>query len=268
MLDRLRYIDRRLILSGILAFLAATLLLLLSVAGPPESRFGSALGLIGLLVGIQAFLLFFRPPDRSPFGRAREAFLAIDYDSAAAQLEALIAVRPTPRALTLLGNTYRQQGHLDTARLTIRKALDLRANDAYALYGLGRIDLAEGRFEAAADSFDQALGAGAPANVACDLGYAEYFQGNHDAALKTLQKTTRILRLESYRLFLTNAILYRLIRDKSGTAAKTTLSNIEQSREGLPYWEAEIARFPGSAYASALQDILAGVDASIIKSGA
>lgn len=256
MLERLRIMDRRLLLSAVLAFIAAFLLLLLSIAGPPESRLWMALGLILLLVVIQVFLLFFRPPDRSAFGLAREAFMAGDFNSAAEQLEKLITIHPTARSYTLLGNTYRQLGRMQDSRAAIDQALKLRTNNAYALYGMGRLELAQGNFEAAAEWFDRALKAGAPGNVACDLGYAEYFLGNKDAALHTLQKTTRIMRLEPYRVYLTNAILYGLISNKVSDGGKTALSNLKSAASGAAYWEAEYARFPDSAYGLALRTVL------------
>jgi tetratricopeptide (TPR) repeat protein len=256
LLAMLRTLDRRLIVSAVLALIAALLLLLLAIAGPPEARLWMALGLILLLVLIQVVLLFFRPPDRSAFGLAREAFVAGDYTSAAEQLERLIAIRPTARSYTLLGNTYRQMGRLDDSHTAITQALELRANDAYALYGMGRLELAKGRFEAAADWFDRALKAGAPANVACDLGFAEYFLGNREAALRTLQKTTRIMRLEPYRVYLTNAILYVLIQDKTSEGAKIALTNLKSAPTGAAYWEAEAQRHAETTYGEALRALL------------
>ncbi len=258
MLDRLRTMDRRLIISGTLAFIAALLLLLLSVAGPPEARLWMALGLILLLVIVQVIMLFFRPPDRSAFGLAREAFMAGDFAAAADQLEKLVVIRPTARGYTLLGNTYRQLGRMQDSHAAIEHALQLRSNDAYALYGMGRLELAQGNFENASDWFDKALKAGAPGNVASDLGYAEYFLGNWEEALRILQKTTRIMRLEPYRVYLTNAILYALIRDKSSEAAKIASSNLQSATSGAAYWEAEIARHPDGAYAAALRSVLDG----------
>jgi tetratricopeptide (TPR) repeat protein len=265
LLDRLRTIDRRLILSGVLALIAATLLLLLATAGPPESRLWSALALILLLVVVQVILLFFRPPDRSAFGQAREAFMAGDYASAADQLEKLTAIRPSARGYTLLGNTYRQLGRMQDSRTAIDRALSFRANDAYALYGRGRLELALGNFEEAAEWFDRALKAGAPGNVACDLGYAEYFLGNLDAAARTLHKTTRIMRLEPYRVYLTNAILYGMLRDKSGEAGRIALANLKQAAGGAAYWEAEIARHPDSTYAAKLRAVLDGAKELVIE---
>ncbi len=253
----IRYLDRRIIFSGVLLVIAGALLLALVLGGPADARFGGAVGLIALLVTVQIAILFYRPTDRSPFGAARAAFIAGDFAAAAAQLEALIEAKPSARGYTLLANTYRALGRLAEARTAIEQALALRPKDAYARYGLGRIEQAKGNFEEAAQQFDAALQAGSPANVACDLGYAEYFAGNREAALRTLGKTTRLLRLESYRLWLTNLILYLSFTDKTNISAQTALANLRAAAEGRSYWEAEAARHSTTAYGEALAGLLA-----------
>lgn len=253
----IRYLNRRVIFSGVLLVVALVLLLALVFSGPANARFGGAVGLVALLVTVQIAILFYRPSDRSPFGAARAAFIAGDFAAAAAQLEALVAAKPSARGYTLLANTYRALGRLDEARTAIEQALVLRPRNPYARYGLGRIELAEGNFEGAAQQFDAALQAGSPTNVACDLGYAEYFAGNREAALRTLGKTTRLLRLEAYRLWLTNLILYLSFTDKTKVNAQTALANLRAAAEGRAYWEAEAARHSATAYGEALAGLLA-----------
>lgn len=260
MFEQLRYLDRRVIASGLLALVIALGLLTLTLFGPDAARLGAAVGLIGLLVAMQVAILFFRPADRSPFGQARAAFAADDFVGAAAQLEQMIAVKPTVRALTLLGNSYRQLGRLDDSQARLEQALALSPKNAFALYGMGRTQLARGNFDAAADWFDKALAAGAPAPVACDLGLAEYLAGNEEAALKTLQKTTRILQIEPYRALIASAILYHLLKQNHSAASAQAEANIRHSTDGLAYWQAEVERHYDTPYGQALAQIVEEVE--------
>jgi tetratricopeptide (TPR) repeat protein len=261
----LRGVDRRLILSGVLAIIMAAILLALTVNGPQEGRFWSAVGLIALLTLVQVFLLFVRPEDRTPFGQARTAFTNGDYQTAISLLESQIKASPRPdaRRYILLANSHRHVGNLSEAYTTAEKALSLRPNDAYARYAMGRVLLAKGAYDAAAGWFDQALAMGAPANVACDLGWAEYFDQNVEAAEKTLLKTTKILRLEPFRLYMTNAILYVLLYERLPTdhpSLTAILRNLAQSTEsGRTYWETEHARFPDSDYGQQIRKLLDAV---------
>ncbi len=273
LLERLRYLDRRVILSGGLALLIAVGLLGLALIGPAEARFGATVGLVGLLVAMQIAILFFRPADRSPLGLARSAFIAGDFEKAASQLEGLIAAKPSASALTLLGNTYRQLGRLPESQTQLERALNIAPKNPFALYGLGRTALAFGNFDGAAERFDQALSAGAPAAVGCDLGFAEYFAGNFDAALSTLQKTTRLLQVEPYRALLASALLYSLIKTRQSAnpqqsalpvtrsdALSVTLHNMRRAADGLAYWQAEAARHQRTPYGQALTAILPDIE--------
>ena len=67
-------VDRRVLVSGVLAVLTAAILIGLIAFGPSQARLGGVVGLIGLTVVVQVTLLFLRPTDRSAFGKARSAF--------------------------------------------------------------------------------------------------------------------------------------------------------------------------------------------------
>ncbi len=261
MFEPLRYLDRRVILSGVLAIGILLVLSGLVLFGPDEARLGAAVGLIGLLVALQVAILFFRPADRSPFGQARAAFAANDFAGAAAQLETIIAAKPTTRALTLLGNTYRQLGRLDDSQKLLEQALERAPKNAFALYGMGRTQLTRGNFDTAADWFDKALAAGAPSPVACDLGIAEYFAGNEDAAISTLTKATRILQIEPYRALIANAILWHILTLRQNMAAAKAAENMRRDADGLAYWQAELERHRATPYGEALAVLVNEIEA-------
>jgi tetratricopeptide (TPR) repeat protein len=125
---------------------------------------------------------------------------------------------------------------------------------------MGRVALARGAFDEACEWFDQALAHGAPSNVGCDLGFAEYFMGNQETAIRTLQKTTRLLRIEPYRMYMANLILFMVIKDKAGPAIATVRANLAASEaDGRAYWIAEAERHPGTPYAAQIEALLAAV---------
>ena len=269
-------VDRRVLVSGVLAVLTAAILIGLIAFGPSQARLGGVVGLIGLTVVVQVTLLFLRPTDRSAFGKARSAFAAGEYADAARQLEPLItaqtaehtssartATKAVP-ARTLLGNTYRQLGRLDDSLVQLTDVLHIAPKNAFVLYGLGRTRLAMGEFEQAAELFGQALEAGAPSNIGCDLGCAEYFAGNTDAALRTLQKTTRLLQIEPYRAFLANLLLLIMLEKRPveavQVALQTAAQNLRGDADGLAYWQAEVERHHATPYGQALTIVLLNAD--------
>lgn len=275
---------RSFILLGVLGSAVGLGLLGAIIFGSSGIRFGAALGLIGLLVAVQIVFLFMRPTDRTIFGKARRAFAMGNYPAAVQLLEPFASQRPTVRTLTLLGNTYRQMGRYPLAREQLERALALAPRNANVLYGLGRVFLAQGDFEAAADWFDQALAAGAPAAIACDLGLAEYCAGRPDAALRTLQKAMRALQIEPHRLWLANALLCVLLNDltpdpspfhregrlasstpvrykvERGQGSEVLRANLSRSAAGRAYWEAEAKRHSATPYGVALRSALATFD--------
>ncbi|MHB8750302.1 MAG: tetratricopeptide repeat protein, partial [Aggregatilineales bacterium] len=187
-------------------------------------------------------------------------------------LEPIVGDRPTVRVLTLLGNTYRQLGRYNEAHEQLERALAIAPHDASILYGLGRTSLAQGDFEVAASWFDQALAAGAPSAIGCDLGLAEYCASRDDAALQTLQKVTRVLQIEPHRQWLANALLCLLLsrRDPdfihalqasvstNGQSIGTALrANLTRTAGGRAYWEAEAERHGATPYGAALHTTLA-----------
>ncbi len=260
------------ILGGFGAAIAIALLALIFF-GPQSIRFGAALGVIGLLVAAQIVVLFVRPQDRTPFGAARRAFSTGEYEASARLLEPIAEERPTLRVLTLLGNTYRQMGRYSEAREQLERAIAIAPHDASILYGLGRVSLAQGDFEAAADWFDQALAAGAPSAIGCDLGLAEYCSGREDAARQILQKVTRVLQIELHRQWLANALLSVLLSSltpaastppryevERGLGGEVLRANLRHTANGRAYWEAEADRHSATPYGAALHTMLTTFD--------
>ena len=257
---------RNAIILGVLGGALALGFLGAIVFGSSAVRFSAALGLIMLLVAAQIVFLFVRPTDRTPFGQARQAFVASDYPMAAQLLESIAAQRPTVRTLTLLGNTYRQMGRYQAADEQLERARTLSPRNANVMYALGRVSLAQGDFEAAAEWFDSALAAGAPAAIACDLGLAEYCAGHGDSALRTFQKATRVLQIEPHRLWLASALMYVILSTppryevESSKVDEVLQANLSRTAAGRAYWEAEAARHNATPYGAALHAAVTAFD--------
>lgn len=223
---------------------------LLVFFGPEEARLGALIGGIGLLITLQVTVLWANRGMVSPFTQAQRAYLDEDFEQAKLLLEQERAAgRADMRALTLLGNTYRQLGQLNESRTVLYEALDKAPNHHYPLYGIGRTLLSEGNYGEAAQALERALAAGAPAAVRVDYAEALYRANLPSEAVAQLERVEpHILEEEAFRQLMTQYLLYRL---HAGTPPEADVIRL-----GLPYWEATATRFRQTRYGDDLaQDI-------------
>lgn len=238
--------------SQLALLLAAILWLLVGIVfvTQPELRTPATIGLVGLTIAMQAVVLWGNRGMVTPYTQAQREFMAGDFVAARETLLSLLRSDDTPDvdAYVLLGNTYRHLSQLDESEDALRQALQRRPDYHFPLYGLGRTLLAQGHYAAAADAIQQALEAGAPSIVAFDLAHIEYRRGNAAASLDWLRRMPT--PDEPYRNLMTAYLLHKL-----GSADAPSAYVID---EGLPFWEAEAARFSHTPYgADIAQDVAA-----------
>lgn len=165
-----------------LAFLLALLLLALAALalafGPDELRGPGLVGFFGLVIVAQVIFMWANRGMVMPYTRAQRLYMAEDFEGACALLEkSRQAGKADVRALTLLGNAYRQRNLLHESETVLREALALGPNHYFPLYGFGRTLLVQGRYAEATELFRQALDAGAPDPIRVDAAEAFYRQG-------------------------------------------------------------------------------------------
>lgn len=239
------------------ALLLAILLLLIDLVfiafGPFEARPPAMIGLFGLVIAIQIIILWANRGMVTPFTKAQRYYLDEDFESAREILEKLRqADKADVRALTLLGNTYRQLGALDQSEVILQEALVIQPNHHFPLYGFGRTLLIQGDFVEAAETFRRALSLGAPPVAQLDAGEALYRAGEMEEARQMLQAALPESQ-EPHRRLLAEYLLYRL-----GEANAPTLGLL---KKGLPYWEATAERYNHTLYGQNLVDDLRAMQA-------
>lgn len=225
-----------------LALLAVALWAL--IAGPPELRQSALIGFGGLVIALQVIVMWANRGMVTTYTRAQRHYLAGEFDAACDLLEAERAAdRADYRALTLLGNAYRQVGRLDASAEVLRAALEARPNHHFPLYGFGRTLLVQGQYDEALRTLHAARDAGAPPIVNLDIGEALYRLGARaDEILPFLAEDTTAD--EPYRGLLAAHLRHRL---GVGPAPDPALIV-----DGLPYWQAAVERFAGTPYGAAL----------------
>jgi tetratricopeptide (TPR) repeat protein len=218
----------------------------------PEVRPFALFSGIGLLLAIQAIVLWGNRTMVTPYTKAQQYFLDGEFEQVVNVLKDYVdeqnsaGKNPISDALVLLGNAYRNLGQLRESESVLRIALARQPNYHFALYGLGKIRLAMGDYAEAIKHFEKAIDSGAPPIIQFDLALSYYYLGDQEAAyhlLINLPETS-----ENYRQLFTIYLLYRLT---NGT--KPDLALIEA---GLPFWEAEIERFADTPYGQAVQQDL------------
>ena len=212
--------------------------------GPQDIRQTAFIALIGLIVIMQGVVLWGNRGMVTPFTQAQRHFLNGEFDEACNLLEEQRAAGQADiKALTLLGNTYRQLGRLDQSENVLQEALQEGPEHYFPLYGFGRTLLAKGHYADAVTYIRRALDAGAPAPVQFDLAHALYRQGDRDTA-RTLLEAVRSEVEEPHRMLMIAYLRYRL-----GAAEPPSAILIEA---GLSYWEASARRFSHTPYGEAL----------------
>lgn len=158
------------------------------------------------------------------------------------------ALHDTPddvNMLTLLGNTYRQLGDVDSSERVLTDAVKLKQNTHFALYGFGRTLLVKGQYSNAADAFRSALDAGAPPIAWLDYAEALYRAGaDNPVLLEALRNGQEAALREPHR-----ALLAAYLEHRVGDAPTPAPSLVSQ---GLAYWQANAERFAHTPYGAAL----------------
>ncbi|MCS7070300.1 MAG: hypothetical protein NZM00_02265, partial [Anaerolinea sp.] len=183
----------------------------------------------------------------------QRAYLRGDFDQTRRILEGeREAGRADMRALTLLGNTYRQLGMLSKSREVLSEAVDRNQNHHFPLYGLGRTLLSQGEYAEAFEVLARAAQAGAPAVVQLDVVEALYRAGRLEEGarlLRTLEGDRSLSEgAEPHRLLMAALLRHHLLGEPAPSQ--------ELVKAGLPFWEAASVRFADFPYGDALaQDI-------------
>lgn len=231
-----------------IAFTIALALLLLDVMflalGPSSLRQPALIGFVGLIIVTQIIFMWANRGMVTVMTRAQHHFLNGELELAAQLLEVQQqAGKADFRALTLLGNTYRQLGQLDKSEMTFREVLSTHPNHHFPLYGFGRTLLVMGQYDEAVAVFNQALASGAPDIIHLDLAEAYYRQGETVYALDVLDSVA-VVTDEPHRDLMARYLLYQL-----GSA---DAPEPELIQAGLAYWQATAERFHHTPYGQQL----------------
>jgi len=236
-----------------IGFLLAILLLIPALiviaAGTEETRPPAIIGAIGLVIIAQVIFMWANRGMVAEYTQAQRHYLKGDFAAACAVLEELRRHHKADlRALSLLGNTYRQLGQLPESEAVLRKAVTLDERQPFALYGLGRTLLVSGRYAEAAATLEQALINGAAEVCRFDAGEVYYRLGETQKAIELLQSARIHLLREPHRLLMTVYWLHKLADGEPPSAKLIGL--------GLPYWQAQAKLFAQTPYGAELtQDI-------------
>ncbi len=214
--------------------------------GSAPVRTPALIGGFGLIVVIQLIFMWANRGMLTAYTQAQRLYLAEDFESACTILESLRQTgKADVRALTLLGNAYRQRALLDESAAVLLEALNIQPNHYFPLYGFGRTLLIQGRFDEAASLIEKALTAGAPPVVRLDAGEAYYRGGQLDDTLRVIKPGLDHAD-EPHRKLMGRYLLYRI----DGQPPPEPML-IEA---GLPYWRAQAERYHSTVYGQLLAE--------------
>lgn len=217
----------------------------IAIGAPEETRPIAWFGAGALLIMAQIAVMWGGRGMVSAFTSAQQAYLAGDLDKTAALLESLRERgRADMRALTLLGNTYRQMGRLEDSLSRLYEALDKAPDHPFPLIGIGRTLLSGGQYDSAAEAFDRALAANAPQRetVCFDLAHALYRGGRVEEARAVLNESAPPEDASE-------ALMYAYLRWRLGIGERPSNALIES---GIVFWQNAAARFADNDYGAAL----------------
>jgi tetratricopeptide (TPR) repeat protein len=201
---------------------------------------------------LQMVLIFWRSPRRTSLLEAQRAFINGDYRRAAQLLELHLKIvdqqdkTPDVKALTLLGNTYRQLGRLNESENTLRQALTIAPEHNFPLYGLGRTLLARGEYSHAAEYIEQSLEKGGRKAIRTELALALYYAEADEATIVQIcKKALRVLNIEKHRALMAGYLLYNLYQNQPDIEEHERLFAqriMHNSTDGLAFWRGEASR--------------------------
>jgi tetratricopeptide (TPR) repeat protein len=235
--------DRATQIGFVTALVLLALSLLLFWLAPEAIRQQVCFGLLAILGVTEALVMWGNRRMVAPITRAQRAYLDGDFAAVVAELAPLRqSGRADFRALTLLGNTYRQMGKLDESAGVLSEAVDKSPDHHYSLYGFGRTLIVQGRYAQGAETIKRALEQGAPSSVRFDLAEAYYRDGRWAEARAVLETVAEDGEPQ-------RALIVALWRFQRGVAGQPARSLIEK---GLPYWRAQAGRFADTPYGLAV----------------
>jgi tetratricopeptide (TPR) repeat protein len=249
-LDGFRQWDLPSRVSFSLAGLLFVVTILLGPRLPENMRSYALIGMVGLLIAMQAIFLYANRGMVSTLTRAQRHYLAEEFAAARAELEAAQSQgqRPDYRVLTLLGNTYRQLGELELSLETLTKAIQLAPHHHYPRYGLGRTLMMSGRYGEAQQAFTQALDDGAPLIVWYDQAEALWRMDADATQIRSALQEAGVSD-EPYRTLWKHYLLWRI--------GDANVVEPDMIKAGLPFWKAISERFAHTPYGSSVAEDVA-----------
>jgi tetratricopeptide (TPR) repeat protein len=216
-----------------------------------EEALPLVLVLLLTLVAAQYAVLFGLNRRGRQLNAAQRAFLEGRFDEVIQHLE---EEPPTVKSLTLMGNAYRMKGDTQRSTRILQEAVRQGSDDPFPLYGLGRVLLVQGEYEAAAAHMQKALSNGARKATRVELALALYL-AQDEAAQDIARQAGRILRLEEYRALMLNYILFKLEQQPS-----VAVQVMKNTADGLAFWEAEAERHRDTGYGQDLRTIISEIE--------
>jgi len=222
------------------------LMVWLGFRGPEPVQLPARIGAFGLLLTIQLLVLWGNRRVLSPYHQAQQHFIHGDYLAARDILEMMPQSSPASvDALVLLGNTYRHLGQFEKSRAALEHALGLKPNYHFALYGMGKLNLTTGDYEAAVRFITKALLSGSPDGVQFDLGQAFYLLDDAEKSNHYFNNINSIIADEPAQ-----AMLMAYYRFVMGTGERPSHRSIQ---EHIHYWQQEAVKYRQTPYGAALQ---------------
>ncbi|MFW5771770.1 MAG: tetratricopeptide repeat protein [Phototrophicaceae bacterium] len=249
LIEQFRLWDRRAQAGLLIALVLMIPALITAAAGPQNLRMPATVGFMGLIISAQVIIMWANRGMVTDYTQAQRFYLDGDFAAARDLLERMRArdqerSRTDFRALTLLGNTYRQLGDLERSAAVLSEAVNNAPNHYFSLYGFGRTLLVQGRYQQAADTLEQALANGAAPAIQTDAGEAHYRSGDFERAQHRLLGGQEAAASEPHRALMTAWLLHRL-----GHSAPPSADVIAA---GLPYWQAQARLFAETPYGADL----------------
>ncbi len=232
-----------------MAFFIALVLMfpLMAIAINTQDRTQSLafVGLVGLAIVLQIIVMWGNRHMITTYTRAQRAMMAGDLVTAQQLLEGIVArghsvSRPISiDVYVLLGNIYRQLGHLSQSETMLTRAIENSPEYHFAVYGFGKTMLAQGNYHEALTRIKKSLSLGAPSVVQFDIGHVAFRLGDFVTAKEALEGVLDTLD-EPYRLLMAHHLLNQI--NATPVSLETFLT------DGLPLWEREAGLYMATSY--------------------